>query len=326
MDVGAILESLSHFPTKDMSVSPNNMELCKNMRLNILLILSLLVIPNFVLGAETGHYVHGVEGLKAATVPPPGIYYRNYTVYYRADKLTGATGDSLPVDFDVENWASVHRMTWISEHKFLGGNYGAQIIVPLMSVDIEIGALGVNDDQVGIGDIYVEPLLLSWHGPRWDAATSYGVYLPNGDFDAQEPASVGKGFLTHMISLGGTAYFDQQRMWHGSILARYEIHDEKDDVNITPGDDFHFEWGLGRTFKKNVDVGITGFSQWQVSDDKGSGVAGAAVKDTVHGIGPEVGWFIPRWELFLALRHIEEFGAEDRSEGSITSLTLTFTL
>ena len=34
---------------------------------------------------ETGHYVNGVEGIKAATLPPPGFYYRLYNVFYNAD-------------------------------------------------------------------------------------------------------------------------------------------------------------------------------------------------------------------------------------------------
>ena len=49
---------------------------------------------------ETGHYVNGVEGIKAASVPGPGFYYKMYNAFYRADTLTDdsglARGDSGP--------------------------------------------------------------------------------------------------------------------------------------------------------------------------------------------------------------------------------------
>ncbi len=44
----------------------------------------------FTLGSSVwagGHYVPGVEGIQAATVPPPGTYYLGYFVHYSIDEL-----------------------------------------------------------------------------------------------------------------------------------------------------------------------------------------------------------------------------------------------
>ena len=35
-----------------------------------------------------GHYVPGVEGIQAASVPPPGFYYLGYAVNYNANSLS----------------------------------------------------------------------------------------------------------------------------------------------------------------------------------------------------------------------------------------------
>ena len=218
---------------------------------------------------ETSHYTNGVEGIKAATLPPPGLYYRMYNVFYNADKLMDPDGDELNVGFDVSVYANVSRLIWVSDYKILGADYVIDALVPFIYTDISIDAMGLKDDKFGIGDVILEPFVLSWHGERYDAVIGVGVYAPTGEYDVNKPASPGKDNWTGMITLGGTCYFDKEKTWSASILSRYEFHSEKDSVDITPGNDFHFEWGVGKTLGKVWDVGVAGYCHWQVTDDKG---------------------------------------------------------
>ncbi len=288
------------------------------------------ILSGGAFAGEAGtHYVNGVEGLKAASLPPPGFYYRMYNVLYTADALTDDNGDEIDaINFDVSVFANVHRLIWMSNYKIWGADFGADIIIPLINTDIEVKAKGgptlTDDSQFSLGDICLEPFLLSWHGPRYDAAAALAVYIPTGDYDKTEAASPGKDMWTGMFTLGGTLYFDAEKTWSASILGRYETHSEQGDRDVTYGDDFHFEWGVAKTFNKFWDVGLAGYSQWQISDDSGSDVTwDKSVHDTIHAIGPEVNIFAPSWKLFVSLRILGEFGAEDRSEGNITTLTLT---
>ena len=272
---------------------------------------------------ETGHYVNGVEGIKAATLPPPGFYYRLYNVYYDADELTDEDGDALDVGLDIGVYALVNRFVWISNIKILGADFGADVIIPLVYTDIEIKAFGIDDDQFGLGDIAIEPFVLSWHGARYDASFGLAAYVPTGEYDKDEPASPGKDFWTALITLGGTCYLDVEKTWSASILARYEIHSEKDDTDVRPGNDFHFEWGIGKTLAKIWDVGLAGYCQWQVTDDSGSDARDKSVHDRIFAVGPEVSVFIPAAKSFLSLRSLWEFEAKDRTEGQVIALTLT---
>ena len=44
-----------------------------------------------------GHYVPGVEGMQAASVPPPGFYYLGYLVDYNIDSFRApGSSDNLP--------------------------------------------------------------------------------------------------------------------------------------------------------------------------------------------------------------------------------------
>jgi hypothetical protein len=270
------------------------------------------------------HYVNGVEGIKAATLPPPGLYYRLYNVFYNADELMDPDGDEIDIDFEVSVYAMVNRFVWITNKKVLGADFGADFVIPLIYTDIEIKGTPVDDDQFGLGDIFIEPFVLSWHGPRYDASFGLGAFVPTGEYDKDKPASPGRDMWTGMLTLGGTYYFDVAKTWSASILTRYEMHSEKDETDVTLGNDFHFEWGIGKTLAKVWDVGLTGYCHWQVTDDSGSDVTwDKSDHDRVHAVGPEVSVFIPPAKLFASLRSQWEFDAQDRSEGNVTSLTLT---
>ena len=270
------------------------------------------------------HYTNGVEGIRAASLPPPGLYFRLYNVYYGSDDLKNPSGDSVG-DFDLDVFAVVPRLIWITDYKILGADYFADVIVPLVGTDISFGAGGMtlfDDDSFGVGDIAIEPFGLSWHGERYDASFAAGVYLPTGEYGATEPASPGLNYWTGMITAGGTYYLDLAKTWSASILARYEFHGENDDTDFTNGDDFHFEWGIGKKLAQFWEVGAAGYCQWQVSDDSGTGATDS--RDQVFAAGPEINYFVAPLKTNVTLRYLMEFGAEDRSEGDVAALVFTY--
>lgn len=275
--------------------------------------------------AETAHYVNGVEGIKAASAPPPGIYWVMYNVFYTSGTLKDQDGEELSgADFSVMVYANVNRFVWISKFNLLGANYGADVLIPLVYTNFAFeipGVVDIEDSKFGLADIVVEPLVMAWHGQRYDAIFALGAFLPTGSYDAAEPASPGKDFSTIMFTLGGTGYFDAAKTWSASVLSRYEIHTEKGTPAITAGHDFHFEWGVGKTLAKFYDVGVAGYCQWQVTEDSGEGATD--VKDRVYAIGPEAKAFIPSIKLQVTLRGLLELGAVDRSQGICSTLNLT---
>lgn len=282
---------------------------------------------------ETGHYPLGVEGIKAASLLPPGVYFRSYNILYKSDRLVDHRGDKQPFDFKLTSFASAQRLLWVTDTKLLGGDLAMDMVVPLVANEFERGPFFADpttdyDREENIGDISIQPLAIAWHGKQWDAVTSYMLFIPTGEYDNNEPASIGKNFWSHVFSLGGTVFFDEQRKWHISALARYEIHSEKDDEKVTPGDDFEFEWGVGRTFNKFLDVGIAGYCHWQVTDDEGAAVRtnpfwDPNVHDKTFAIGPEVSSYLSETS-HLSLRYLKEFDVEDRPEGE--SFYITFSV
>ena len=298
-------------------------EKMKKFCLAMVTILGLAGLLTGYAAGETGHYVSGVEGIKAGSVPPPGMYLKSYNAFYTADEVTDKNGDNVPIDFDVKVFVSAFRLIWVTDYTIFGGNFFIDATVPIVYTDIEIGALGVNDDKFALGDINIEPFGLAWHGNSFDAAFGLSVYAPTGEADETNAAAPGKDFWTMMITAGGTLYMDKEKTWAASVLARYEFHGEKDGEDITPGDDFHFEWGVSKNLARVWDVGLTGYCHWQVTDDTGRDARDKSVHDSVYAIGPEVSRFFPAMGFGVSLRSQFEFEAKDRPEGNITTLTFT---
>ncbi len=278
-----------------------------------------------VQAGEGSHYVNGVEGIKAASLPPPGVYGRLYTLYYGAGHLRDAGGDRVDPDFKVHVFAAVPRVIWITPVQVLGANVGCDLIVPVVSTDfkMKIGNAEIRDTQVGIGDPCLEPILLSWNRASYDVSSAFGIYVPAGQYEPTDPSSPGMGFYTYMFTLGGTYYADPERTWAASVLGRYEINSYKRIVDVRPGDAFHFEWGLSKNLAKVWEVGLAGYCQWQVTDDRGSDALDPDTRDRVFAAGPEVCYAVAPARLNVALRYAQEFLARDRPEGSIATLTLT---
>ncbi|WP_300464157.1 transporter [Desulfobacula sp.] len=276
------------------------------------------------------HYPLGCEGVMAATLPPPGVYYRAYTSWYNPTTLKNDNGDEMNVGFNTDAFAIAHRFVWVTKKKILGADYAFDMIVPVVDINVNIKALGVSDSQsLSLGDICIQPLGLGWHGSRWDASLALAVLAPTGEYDSNKPASPGLGYWTGLFTLGGTLYLDQEKSWSISALTRTLVHTEQEDTNVTPGSEFLVEYGLGKQIPVNkkllVRPGIAGYAYWQIDDDSDDGPGTIAdERKKSFALGAEINFlWLPPTNFQLNLRVLREFGAENTTEGSKIVFTLT---
>ena len=264
-----------------------------------------------------GHYVPGVEGMQGPSVPPPGVYYLGYLVNYNIDSLRApGSSDAIPGRNKGSVTALANRLVWVTNHKFLGADYGIETIIPVMRTSLDFA----NSKDSGVGDVYVGPLVLGWHGPQWDAVAAAGVWLDNAS--DSHPASPGKGFKSTMLTGGLTYYFDGAKTISGSALARYEFNSKKDG-GFRPGQQLTLEWGLGKSFG-SFSAGAVGYSQWQTSNDSGAGAS--ADKSSRHALGAELVYPIASAGVFLKGAVYKELRAEagtgPQPKGSLVRLTM----
>ena len=289
-----------------------------------LLTAGLFSLPLLLQAQPTAHYVPGVEGLKGASLPPPGFYLRDYNVAYFASRINDANGhEILGLDADAFIYANVPRLIWITDVQILGGSLGVDALLPLQYTDLDIKAgpnTLINQGTFGIGDFFAEATW-SKHIEQFDFSAGAGFWAPTGDSSPSLTTRAGLGYWTQMLTAGATWYIDSDKKWALSALNRYEFNFEKEDTDITPGQAYTLEYGASYGVSKTVDVGVAGYYQQQVTKDSGSGASGE--RDRVAGIGPEVSVFYPRVMLGWSLRYAYEFLAESRLQGHTLALTIT---
>lgn len=241
-----------------------------------------------------GHYVAGVEGLQGASVPPPGNYYLGYLVHYDVNSFrVPGTKNDLPGSNTASVTALANRFVRVTSTQLLGANYGYEVIVPVVRTSLKFAAPGPDESSSGVGDVYLGPLVLGWHGAQWDAVAAAGVWLDSAK-DGQ-PSSPGKGYKSTMLTGGATYYFDAAKAVSGSALFRFERHG-KDNAGVRPGNQLTLEWGVGKNLG-TVQAGVVGYSQWQTSNDQGIGLSDQRAER--HAIGAEVVYPVPGAGLFL---------------------------
>ncbi len=282
-----------------------------------LTVLSALTALSSMDASAAAHYVPGVEGMQAASVPPPGMYYLGYLVNYSIDDLRApGTSDSLPgANMSGTVSALANRFVYISGSKFLGADYGMEAIVPVIRKSLNFA----GESNTGVGDIYLGPLVLGWHGSKWDAVAAAGMWLDTGNSDS--PSKAGNGYKSTMLTGGGTYYFDAAKRWTGSALVRYELN-SKGDHGFELGDQVTMEWGLGKSVGP-VQVGLVGYDQWQSTKDSGTGASDH--KSSRHAIGAEVVYpLMKEAGVMLKAAYYEEYSAKAGTNPETKGSTLRF--
>lgn len=270
-----------------------------NYKIKTILAASLFGAANLATAADS-HYVPGIEGVKASSVPPPGVYYKGYYVNYDADVST--PGGKL----DVKVNALAHRFIWVTEQKALGGDLTFEAILPMIDTEIKVGGNKV-DSQKGLGDLFVGSVI-GWHGDSWDAVAGVGYWATTGKYKSTEPASPGKKDSSVMFTYGGTLKLTEEGDITLSALGRYET-----STGTGHGDEAIIEYGLGKSIN-TLDLGLVGYSTYETSKEK----------TKRNALGASVGYFWPSVMLGSELAFYKEYSNTSTiPEGRVIRLSLT---
>ena len=279
-----------------------------------------ILLTGNALAQPSAHYVPGVEGIKGSTLPPPGVYVRDYNVFYIADRVNDNSGDEIKgANPEARIYANVPRVLWITDTKVLGAYLGFDALLPLQYTSLAVNTPGgrFDDSTFSVGDLFFESTL-SWHLKQWDWAFAYGLWAPTGDFSKTNPTHPGLGFWTHMFTLGATWYPDVDKKWAVSALSRYEISHEQKDTDVTPGQVYTLEWAASYAVRPTIDLGIAGYYQGQTTESSGSND-----RAQVFAVGPEINAVCPKLKVITSLRYLYEVYSENRLQGHTIALTFT---
>jgi hypothetical protein len=292
----------------------------KKMKIRIsvaLLLCAFLALAGPAQAQTAAHYPAGAEGIKGPQLPPPGFYLRDYNYIYFADQF--AVG---PPEFDLVAYIQAPRLVWITSRKVLGGFYGMDILIPFAYQDLDY--IGFGDSDFDLSDIFVEPVTISWHEQKFDAAIGYGFWAPTGDFtSSMGDIDSGKGFWSHMLTGGVTYYPDEAKTWSISALNRWEFKQEQEETGVTAGQYWTVDWGVAKSVTPTFEVGIAGYHQMAVTDASVDSQSIPDMKDHATALGPEVTFAFPANMFFISARYLFEVDTSNRPEGNTINVTFT---
>lgn len=266
-----------------------------------------------------GAYPNGAEDFMSGAVPPPGNYFINYFDYYSADKFADNSGNSSIPGFKLKVTADVLRFIHITDKQILGGFWGFHVFVPFMHVNVKTNTPLGSDSKTGLGDIIVDPFILSWHGKNWHAATGIDIYIPTGSYDKNDLANVGRNYWTFEPILAGTYITDNG--FEASAKLMYDINTRNNDASLMAqgagtyrsGQEFHMDYTLTKKFA-DFSAGVAGYYYQQVTKDEAGGVAVNDNKGRVFSFGPAFKYDYKN--MAFSLKYQFETAAENRPEGN----------
>lgn len=289
-----------------------------------MIILSLLLISAAPLQAQQkGQWVPGQFGLNAGVIPDPGFTYENLALNYSANALNDSNGNRVTgVTGTYSFWVDENIFMFVPKYKILGGYFA-----PYASVNVANGSLvadfgsifGTQGGGAGLADTFVAPINMGWHFSRLDLNAGYAFTAPTGRFTPGANNNVGSGYWGNNVMTGATAYITKNKGTSANVFLDWEAHGKKSGINITPGQAFTMEWGLGQALpldkdmSKLVQIGLVGYDQWQVSDN--GGLTKLLPYYSVHALGAQGNFIIPEKGLNFFFKYYGEYVAKARPQG-----------
>lgn len=92
------------------------------------------------------------------------------------------------------------------------------------------------------------------------------------------------------------------------------------------GEAFTWEWAAGKFWSNGLKIGVAGYAYQQITGDSGPGARLGPFKGRVFGVCPHIVYDteLMRRPVILNLHNYQEFGAENRFEGNVTTFAATF--
>ena len=288
-------------------------------------------------------WVPGQFGSLAAVPAQPGWAFANIGYYTNvsasgevaaARQITlGRFSPTVNVDLNATLRARVPtdfvNLNYVFATPVLGGQFAFGVTgavgYPTASIDgvltASVGGLtttrtgSISDSRYAWSDLYPMASLRWNHGVH-----NFMIYgtgdIPVGTYDPSNLANLGIG---HGAADGGFGYtyFNPATGHEFSVVtgATYNLKNYQTDYQN--GIDWHLDWGASQFLSKQFFVGAVGYIYQQLTPDRGQSPLLGEFKSRVLGIGPQIGYLFPVFDMqgYLNLKGYCEFDAENRPSG-----------
>lgn len=286
-------------------------------------------------------YLQGTfNDFAAAVFGPPGFYLRNDLYYYEGDIGARPLGGRVAADAEQELWLNLLKLAYLSDTELWGARVGYAITIPYADVDVgasaTVPAVGADafrsGGETGFGDIYINPLMLSWVRGNNHFKFAPGIVVPTGKYDEDKLVNIGRNYWALDVA-GSYTYLNPETGREFSATAGVYFNDENPDTNYTTGNEFHLDWNITQYFSESFGVGFAGYWYEQISDDKGTLAGGLTAQDDFDGfrgsgwgLGPSFVYNTQVGDRTVSVigKALFDIDSKNRFEGDIYMLSAAF--
>ncbi|PND33328.1 phenol degradation protein [Achromobacter pulmonis] len=278
-----------------------------------------VALPPLALGNTS--FMDGVAG--------PGRLFELPIQFNHATEVKDAGGHSVGGHQRISSLSVLPHFAYISHTKILGAYYGAEVLLPLVRLDLDIdnGPRGTRTRQ---GDLIVSPLLLQWEPvqlfgrPFWQRL-NFVFSAPTGDYSDDAAINVGSNVWTFNPHYAFTWELSKRVEFSGRLHYAWSSRNNSPSTalgadDVQPGQAFHANYSLSYALDESWRVGLAGYYLAQTTDDRIDGRRQPGSRERVMGFGPGA-MYRKGPQTFFANLYMES-GARNRAQG--TQLTLRY--
>jgi len=219
----------------------------------------------------SGDLVPGTYGLTAGTAPDVGLNVSLSVQEYYTTVLVGPGGSAVHSP-DTYNALVIPALSlwWVSPWKLLGGNFGAQLSLQGTSSVTEYPRIDSRQHGYGFGDMWIQPVGLSWHTTYADVLTGFALYLPTGRYQPDGTDNTGQGQWGYELSAGATVWLDAGHHFNFAAIVLYDIYSPKQgtDGQLRTGSILTVQGAVGyQLLGGALNVGIPYSFQFKITED-----------------------------------------------------------
>jgi hypothetical protein len=278
-----------------------------------------------------GEYSPGSTLSAAGTLPDPGFSYYNQLWVNTADRLYGPNGHAIPVPAAFFALTDNNCVVYVPHIRLLGAKLAFNLDLAFSKGRLD-AKNPLNGDPVvtgaaGLSNTSFMPFDLGWSLKRVDLQTGVTIYAPTGRYVPHAADNLSSGFWTAGWQGGATVYLTASKATQFSVFDTYEWNTTQAGTGVTPGQNNSMDYSLSRTLafgkskKWSLLAGLSGYGQWETTNNGGEPPRQAALRYGVEAVGFTTNLSTPYKGFYAGISTLFEYGARNTYEGRTNVIT-----
>jgi hypothetical protein len=259
------------------------------------------------------HYPTGTNTVEPALMPPPGdSLWLNYLTYYTADRFNNSNGVSSVPGYHVDAAAEAARLlhTWTS----LDGVAWTSGLIVIAS-DANLDVPHRSGSGGGLGDLVIQPVLLTGTFGNLHVLGGFDVSLPTGNYSKDKLVNPGLNYTTVAPQLAMT--WLPTREIEFSLFSTAGFNSKNHETQYISGDYLDIDYAMGYRPVASLhalQVSVVGYWFDQFTDDQMNGQQFLdGHRGKAFAVGPQIRYQFAKGG--VAFKWLHETSAENRPEG-----------